>query len=269
MCLRRHLGLVRKSRYFPSNSRRNGLHSPIGHLENAWQKEGSRSFPFVTRRTWLEREDWRNCMAIVCSTLGASHWGALSCPSVNEEACRNVKNGAQIAHAAQVWCEKSETDAHWKQTTLQNAEDAINSASDARIVDVATVGLTIASAAADTVTSPSATNPSISARVWQNTIYRQPSKLEEEEAKTKVKLSELSFASATESIHKFVGDGTDDALHLPDGTTFTIVDLGAMNTLLTFAKCKICNGALEIVQDKREYVKLRFMCANCGATASV
>lgn len=119
------------------------------------------------------------------------------------------------------------------------------------------------------MTSPSATNPSISARVWQNTIYRQPSKLEEEEAKTKVKLSELSFASATESIHKFVGDGTDDALHLPDGTTFTIVDLGAMNTLLTFAKCKICNGALEIVQDKREYVKLRFMCANCGATASV
>lgn len=84
-----------------------------------------------------------------------------------------------------------------------------------------------------------------------------------------MKLSELSSAPATERKRKFVGDSSDDALCPPDGTTFMIVDLGAMNTSLTFAKCKICNGALEIVRDKQEYVKMGFMCANCGANASV
>lgn len=69
-----------------------------------------------------------------------------------------------------------------------------------------------------------------------------------------------------------MGDSTDDALRPADGTTFTIVDLSAVNTLLTFATCKNCSGAFEIVRDEREYglaVKLRFMCANCGETTSV
>lgn len=57
----------------------------------------------------------------------------------------------------------------------------------------------------------------------------------------------------------------------PDATTFTIVSLEAVNTLLMLAKCKICNGNVKIGKGEREYgfaVKLLLVCAHCGETTS-
>lgn len=156
----------------------------------------------------------------------------------------------------------------------QNPQDSTLSASDGEVVDATTEeGLASASAVAEPVQGPSAADPSSSGRVRQDTLYRQRSDLEEEQAKAEKKLSELSSAAATERKRVFVGDCADDAARPPDKTTFTIIDLDTVNSaLLAFAKCKACNGELQIVRDDREFglaVKLRIVCSTCGETASL
>ncbi|KAL3227997.1 hypothetical protein MRX96_003928 [Rhipicephalus microplus] len=130
------------------------------------------------------------------------------------------------------------------------------------VVDATTEGLATASVVTEPVQSPSAAEPLSSGRVRLDTIYWQQSDLEEERAKAEDKLSELSSAAATERKRAFVVDGADEAARPSDGTTFTIIDLDTVNSiLLAFAKCKACNGELQIVRDDREFRlagKLRF-----------
>lgn len=119
---------------------------------------------------------------------------------------------------------------------LQNAEDVASSVCNDE-VDTTKIGLTSASAAADTVTKPSAADPSSSDHVRLDTQYRHPSDLDEEKRKVEEKLLQLSSTPAMERKRDFVGDGTDGATRPLDGTTFTIVDLNAVNTLLSHVKC--------------------------------
>ncbi|KAH8032688.1 hypothetical protein HPB51_001080 [Rhipicephalus microplus] len=92
-------------------------------------------------------------------------------------------------------------------------------------------------------------------------IYQQQFDLEEERAKAEDKLSECSFAAATERKRAFVVDGANEAARPPDGTTFTILDLERQILI-----------ELQIVRDDREFglvMQSRFVCSTCGKIASL
>ncbi|KAL3245601.1 hypothetical protein MRX96_046849, partial [Rhipicephalus microplus] len=119
----------------------------------------------------------------------------------------------------------------------ENPRDATLSKSYGEVVDATTEGPATASIVTEPMQSPSVTEPSSNGRVRLDTIYQQQFHLEEEQAKAEDKLSELSFAAATERKRAFVVDGADEAARPPDGTTFTIIDLDTVKSaLLAFAK---------------------------------
>lgn len=72
----------------------------------------------------------------------------------------------------------------------------------------------------------------------QDTTFRHFYVVEEELVKAEEKLSALSPSPTKDRKFEFVGDGDEAACPL-DGTTFTIIDLDAVNNaLLAFSKCR-------------------------------
>lgn len=152
-------------------------------------------------------------------------------------------------------------------TTQDNEDDELAAASGA-VVDASAAGLTDASP-----TSPSvADNVAESGRVRHDTQILQPQQIEDKKKKAEEKLREISSVAATERKRSLIAKRADAVGPPPDETTFTILDLEAVNALIILhLKCKICNGDAEIRRGEREYglaVKLELVCVNCGDGSS-
>lgn len=84
------------------------------------------------------------------------------------------------------------------------------------------------------------------------------------EQQAQQRISELASVSATERKTKCLAS---ECSAPSSSTTYTILDLDVVNSLLEVAVCRVCSGALTIERDTREYgiaVKLKVLCSNCG-----
>lgn len=155
-------------------------------------------------------------------------------------------------------------------TTPDNEDDdlaAIGSADTEAVAAAATVGLTDArptsSSAADSIVE--------TGRVRLDTHILLPQQLEDEKKEAEGKLREMSSVAATERKRNFIAKRADAVVPPPDETAFTIVDLEAVNALISRLQCKICKGDAQIMRGEREYglaVKLQLVCTICGDVTS-
>lgn len=81
----------------------------------------------------------------------------------------------------------------------------------------------------------------------------------------------MSSVAATERKRNLIAKRADAVVPPPDETAFTIVNLEAVNALISRLQCKICKGDAQIMRGEREYglaVKLQLVCTNCGDVSS-
>lgn len=120
------------------------------------------------------------------------------------------------------------------------------------------------------LTCPSTSAPDVGC-VRRDTVILAPPDMIERERRAKDKVKELSTTAATQRKADLLAASDSGACPL-DETTFTVVCLDLVNTLLGHLKCKVCGGDAKIYQDEREYglaVKLMLFCTNCGDKAAV
>lgn len=99
----------------------------------------------------------------------------------------------------------------------------------------------------------------------------QPQQSEDEKKKTEGKLRETSSVAAIEQKRSLVAEHAVAVVPPPNKTTFTVVDLQAINALISRLKCKTYSGDAEIRRGERVYglaVKLLLVCVNCGDVSS-
>lgn len=144
-------------------------------------------------------------------------------------------------------------------------EDERQQASSDGAAEVRTTGLGL------TAPSTSALDPPDVGRVRVDTVIRSPSEINEGKKRADAKVRELASTAATQRKSDLLAASDSGGCPLDD-TSFTVVCLELVNTLLQHLHCKICGGNAKICQDEREYglaVKLLLVCSNCGDKATV
>lgn len=149
---------------------------------------------------------------------------------------------------------------------LQIVDERLQSSSDgAADSDLPSTGVGLG------LTAGPSTSASDVGRVRHDTVILTPSDISEGKKRADAEVTRLASIAATQRKSDLLAASDSGASPL-DETSFTVVCLELVNTLLEHLKCKTCGGDAKICQDEREYglaVKLMLVCTNCGEKASV
>lgn len=100
-----------------------------------------------------------------------------------------------------------------------------------------------------------------------DTTFLSSADREQLQKRAEDKIASLSSISASERKLSTLPITHDDAGPSASASTYTVVDLAAINRLLQRTRCRTCGGDVSITKGEREYgiaVKLCLQCSNCG-----